>query len=79
MPARAKALLTTLATFATLLGLMAMPALAALKSDGGEGAYGDTDDVVITNFGFGLIIFFVLFVTVMSILQYLLQRRKRHR
>jgi phosphatidylglycerophosphate synthase len=79
MRARTRALLTTLTTFAVLLGLTAVPALAALQSEGGEGAYGNTDDVVITNFGFALIVFFVLFVTVMSVVQYLLDRRKRHK
>ena len=33
--------------------------------------------LVITNFGFGLMIFFILFVTLMSIGQYLLKRRKQ--
>lgn len=62
-----------------VLALSAAPALAALKSDGGEGAYGDTDDVVVTNFGFALMIFFVVLVTVLSLGQYLLERRKRHK
>ena len=35
--------------------LLAAPAIAA---EGGEGLYGKTDDKVITNFGFGLMIFF---------------------
>lgn len=56
--------------------LCAAPAMAAMKADGGEGAYGKTDDAVVTNFGFGLMIFFVLFVTVLSLGQYLLARRK---
>ena len=52
---------------------LAAPAIAA---KGGEGTYGKTDDKVITNFGFGLIIFFVMLVTALSVAQYLLERRK---
>jgi len=63
-------------TFA-LLAFSAAPALAKLKSDGGEGAYGRSDDIVVTNFGFGLIIFFVLLVTVLSIGQHLMGKRKQ--
>ena len=54
--------------------LLAAPAMAA---KGGEGIYGKTDDKVITNFGFGLMIFFTLLVTLLSVAQYLLERRKR--
>ena len=53
--------------------LLAAPALAA---DGGEGLYGKTDDKVITNFGFGLMIFFTLLVILLSLLQGALQKRK---
>jgi hypothetical protein len=58
-----------------LLSLMlAAPALA--RPDGGEGLYGKTNDKIITNFGFGLMIGFTLLVTTLSVLQYLLERRK---
>lgn len=53
--------------------LLAAPALAA---KGGEGLYGKTDDKVITNFGYGLMIFFTLLVTILSVGQWLLERRK---
>ena len=43
---------------------------------GGEGLYGKTDDKVITNFGFGLMIFFTLLVIALSVAQYLLEKRK---
>ncbi len=52
---------------------LAAPALAR----GTQGTYGKLDDKVITNFGFGLIIFFSLLVTVLTIGQVLLERRKR--
>lgn len=54
--------------------VLAAPALAA---DGGEGLYGKTDDKVITNFGFALILFFTLLVCLLSLAQHLLERRKR--
>ena len=44
---------------------------------GGEGTYGKYDDKVVTNFGFGLMIFFTLLVTLLSIGQWLLERRKQ--
>jgi hypothetical protein len=59
------ALLVTLA--------LAAPALAA---KGGEGTYGKTNDKVITNAGFILIVGFTLLVISLSVGQYLLDRRK---
>jgi putative copper export protein len=53
--------------------LLAAPAMAK----GGEGTYGKYDDKVVTNFGFGLMIFFTLLVLLLSIAQSLLERRKR--
>jgi hypothetical protein len=58
-----------------LLALAVAP--AALADEGGEGLYGKADDKVITNFGFGLMIFFVLLVAGLSLAQHLLERRKR--
>jgi hypothetical protein len=64
------------ATVATLLLL----APAALAHDGGEGTYGETNDKVVTNAGFILIAFFPLFVALMSLLQWSLEKRKeRHK
>ncbi len=73
---RLRALILTLPALAITMALSSVPAMAALKAEGGEGSYGKTDDVVVTNFGFGLMIFFVAFVTVMSIGQHLLKKRK---
>jgi hypothetical protein len=50
-----------------------------MAEKGGEGLYGKTNDKVITNFGFGLIIFFILLVTGLSVGQHLLDRRKQRR
>ena len=65
------ALASISATLVTLA--LAAPAMAG---KGGEGTYGKTDDKVITNFGFGLIIFFTTLVIGLSVAQYLLERRK---
>ena len=63
------------ATVVTLLVL----APAALAHDGGEGWWGETDDKVVTNAGFILIVFFPVFVLLMSLLQGALDRRKERR
>jgi phosphatidylglycerophosphate synthase len=60
-----------------MTALVLLTAAPALASDGGEGLYGKANDKVITNFGFGLMIFFTLLVTILSIGQYLLERRKQ--
>ena len=56
--------------------LVAANATAALAHDGGEGWWGETNDKVITNAGFILIAFFPLFILVMSLLQWKLEKRK---
>jgi Ni/Fe-hydrogenase subunit HybB-like protein len=70
-----RSVLSLLATLALAL-LIAAPAMA---EKGGEGLYGKTDDKVITNFGFGLMIFFTLLVVGLSIGQYLLEKRKQRK
>ncbi|MDX6705938.1 MAG: hypothetical protein QOI48_1784 [Solirubrobacteraceae bacterium] len=57
----------------TTLLVTATPVLA---HDGGEGLYGETNDQVVTNAGFILIIFFPLFVFVVSMIQWRLEKRK---
>ena len=56
-----------------------MLAPAALAHDGGEGWWGETNDKVVTNAGFILIVFFPLFVFLMSMLQGQLEKRKERR
>ena len=56
-----------------------MLAPAALAENDGRGFYGATDDKVVTNAGFILIVFFPLFVFVMSMLQRRLEKRKEAR
>jgi hypothetical protein len=60
----------------TALLVLAAPGFA---HDGGEGLYGATDDKVVTNAGFILIIFFPLFCLVASLIQWQLDKRKDRR
>ena len=69
----------TLVLAATTLLVVAAPALAATGHDGGEGWYGETNDKVVTNAGFILIIFFPLFILFASLLQWKLEKRKDRR
>jgi len=71
----------TLHTALLTLSLLALMAPAALAEghDGGEGLWGETDDVVITNAGFFLIAFFPLFIFAMSMIQGGLEKRKDRR
>jgi putative copper export protein len=66
-----------------LLGLLAVVgplviAPAAMAADG-VGVYGRTDDKVVTFFAFGLIAFFAILVTVLSLIQIRLENRKERR
>ena len=65
-----------LTTSVLTLALLAITAPAAFAHDGGEGWWGETNDKVITNAGFILIAFFPLFILVMSLLQWKLEKRK---
>jgi peptidoglycan biosynthesis protein MviN/MurJ (putative lipid II flippase) len=67
--------LLTAATVTVLL-TAAAPALADMS---GQGWYGETTDKVVTNFGFILIAFFPLFIFVMSVIQWRLEKRKDER
>jgi hypothetical protein len=51
---------------------------AALAADG-VGVYGRTNDKVVTFFAFGLIAFFAILVTVLSLIQIRLDNRKQRR
>jgi hypothetical protein len=69
--------LATLLTAASVALLALAP--AAFAHDGGQGWYGVADDKVVTNAGFILIAFFPLFIFVMSMLQWRLDKRKERR
>lgn len=66
--------LSTTLLASVLLLLVLAP--AALAYNDGRGFYGATDDKVVTNAGFILIVFFPLFVLAMSLLQWRLEKRK---
>jgi ABC-type nickel/cobalt efflux system permease component RcnA len=70
-----RSLLAAAYTAATVLAL----APAALAHDGGQGLYGETNDKVVTNAGFLLIIFFPVFILLMSLAQGKLDKRKEAR
>lgn len=59
--------------------LLLVLAPSALAYNDGRGFYGATDDKVVTNAGFILIVFFPLFVLFMSLLQRRLEKRKEAR
>jgi hypothetical protein len=58
-------------------GLLAL-APAAIAADG-VGIYGRTNDKVVTFFAFGVIAFFAILVTVLSLIQIRLEDRKDRR
>jgi hypothetical protein len=68
----------------TTIFLLALPLLlvlapAAQAANDGRGFYGATNDKVVTDAGFILIVFFPLFVFAMSMLQKALDKRKEAR
>ncbi len=65
-----------LATFTSSVLLLLALAPQALAENDGRGLYGATNDKVVTDAGFILIIFFPTFVFVMSMLQRKLEKRK---
>jgi hypothetical protein len=70
-------LFATLVPLALLATLVLAPAASAYND--GRGFYGATNDRVVTNAGFILILFFPTFVFVMSMLQRHLEKRKEAR
>ena len=70
-------LLMSLALLALLLALVLAPAAQAYND--GRGFYGATNDKVVTDAGFILIVFFPTFVFAMSMIQRHLDKRKEAR
>jgi uncharacterized membrane protein YphA (DoxX/SURF4 family) len=70
-------IITALLTVALVLLVLAAPALATNHS--GEGWYGETNDVVITNAMFLTIIFFPTIIIIFSLIQWRLDKRKHAR
>jgi hypothetical protein len=69
---------TTLLTV-VVFALTASAALASEGHDGGEGWWGETNDKVVTNAGFIVIVAIPVFVTIMSLIQWRLEKRKDRR
>jgi hypothetical protein len=74
-----RAFRTTLLTL-LVLALTAQMAIASGETDvghdGGEGWWGETNDKIVTNYGFILIAFFPLLIFVASMIQWRLDKRK---
>jgi peptidoglycan biosynthesis protein MviN/MurJ (putative lipid II flippase) len=70
-------IIAALLTVAVTVLAFAAPALATSHS--GEGWYGETNDVVITNAMFLTIIFFPTVIVVFSLIQWRLDKRKHAR
>jgi hypothetical protein len=70
-------LIAKLLPLTLLLSLVLAPAADAYND--GRGFYGPTNDKVVTNAGFILIVFFPTFVFVMSMIQKRLDKRKEAR
>ena len=71
--------LHTLLLTALLLALTAPVAMAAEGHDGGEGWYGETNDKVVTNAGFIIIAAFPFLIMVLSLIMWVLDKRKDER
>ncbi len=69
----------TLTTLSATVLTFALLAPSALAIDSGQGWYGEAGDKVVTNAGFILIAFFPLFILLMSLLQWRLDKRKQER
>jgi hypothetical protein len=59
--------------------LFALTAPVALAHDGGEGLYGETNDKVVTNAGFIIIAAFPFLVFLLSMIMWVLDKRKEAR
>jgi len=74
-----RAMRRTLTTLSATVLTFALLTPSAMAIDSGQGWYGEAGDKVITNAGFILIAFFPLFILVMSLLQWRLDKRKQER
>jgi fatty acid desaturase len=75
---RRNRIMTALLVFSITL-LTIAPAAWAGENGGGQGWYGETDDKVITNAMFLVIAFFPVCITVFSLIQWRLDKRKHAR
>jgi hypothetical protein len=70
--------MTGLLVFVTTM-LVSAPAAFASSSSGGQGWFGESNDLNITNAMFIVILFFPLVITIFSIIQWRLEKRKHAR
>ncbi|HUA06444.1 MAG TPA: hypothetical protein VMB27_21240 [Solirubrobacteraceae bacterium] len=72
-------IIAALTTTALIVLATAPAAFATGVSHGGEGWYGETNDTVITNAMFMVIIFFPTIIVIFSLIQWRLDKRKHAR
>ena len=65
-----------LATLAVTLGSLALAVPAFAASQDGEGVVGETDDKIVTFVSLGVLLFFIAFVIVATIIQSRMEKRK---
>jgi hypothetical protein len=65
-----------LLTVQTAISFALLAPIALAVEDHGQGLYGETDDKVVTNAGFIVILFFPLLILLLSLLQWRLDKRK---
>jgi len=66
----------TLIVIAVSIALLTVAPAAFARDDGGEGWYGETTDKAITNVMFLVIIFFPAVITLLTVIQMRLDKRK---
>jgi hypothetical protein len=64
------------ALFVFSITLLALAPAAFARADGGEGWYGESNDKVITNTMFVVIAFFPVTITILTLIQWRLDKRK---
>jgi multisubunit Na+/H+ antiporter MnhB subunit len=63
----------------TAVGLLVLVVAPAALANSGQGWYGETDDKTVTNSMFIAIAFFPVLITVLSLIQWRLEKRKHAR
>jgi hypothetical protein len=66
----------TVALLTINVTLLAFAPSALARADAGQGWYGESDDKVITNAMFGVIVFFPTVILLLSLVQWRLDKRK---
>jgi hypothetical protein len=69
----------TIALFTLTVTLLVLAPAALARDNAGQGWYGETDDKVITNYMFLVILFFPMVALVLTVIQSRLDKRKHAR